>query len=124
MKRSKLKSSNYFVMVKTGHSQLKIHLLGVLRAKFLKPKRKKIKTLTEEKHPDPLEVAIELKNLEMVRIIIHFTNFEQDHPKSGSYLHLAEEYENLDVFKTVFEAAKNSVPTRFLKKKMLNKIMS
>ena len=47
------------------------------------------KTLTEENHPDPLEVAIELKNLEMVRIIIHFTNFEQDHPKSGSYLHLA-----------------------------------
>ena len=47
----------------------------------------------------------------MVRIIIHFTNFEQDHPKSGSYLHLAVEYENLDVFKTVFEAAKNKFPT-------------
>ena len=67
----------------------KVKRLIVEFLQFLKPKRKKIKTLTEENHPDPLEVAIELKNLEMVRIIIHFSHFEQDHPKSGSYLHLA-----------------------------------
>ena len=60
--------------------------------------------------PFPLQVAIELRNLEMVKTILHFTNFEQIPPMSGSYLHLAVEYENLDIFQIVFEAAKNRFP--------------
>ena len=55
------------------------HIPGREGSSYIKKRRNcKKKTLTEENHPDPLEVAIELKNLQMVRIIIHFTNFEQD----------------------------------------------
>ena len=76
-----------------------------------KPKRGKMKKVQEDnKCPFPLQVAIELQNLEMVKTILHFTTVEQIHPISGSYLHLAVEYENFDIFQIVFEAAKNKFP--------------
>lgn len=89
----------------------KVKRLLVEFLKFLKPKQKSIKTLTEENHPNPLQYAIELKNLEMVKIIIHFKNLEQDFSVFGSYLHLAVEYESLDIFKVIFEATRNRFPT-------------
>ena len=47
----------------------------------------------------------------MVKIIIHFKNLEQDFSVFGSYLHLAVEYESLDIFKVIFEATRNRFPT-------------